>query len=444
MKKQTLLKLIKKDLTVVYVAVALGIISSLGYFVVDRPKYTATATVYVTFDFAKFAANNSNPVGLYSTASQLSLQKTLAYLPMFNDSSTAIAIKEQLNLPDSVESIAHRINARSIKNTAAIAVTATDNSKEAAQKLADATATVVSGQVRQLEGAGSPLALKLITSATVAPVAKTPSFKMILLFGGVMALLAAALAGAIRYRQLQKRITIGNLYQALDSQLPVLNVISKSIAEGGVECDPVYAEEISAVWSELELSRIDSRLRSVLITSIKRGDGKSTMAASLGKQLAEDGKDVVIIDADFVTMDVTESLASEEYNVGLIDVLKGNVAPFDAIMRTEIEGLNLLAAGQSVNTAAALLSSKRFESVIAALAEKYIVIIDAPEVSAFHDSNITLPSVDGTIVLMSIETVTATELRKYTTKEFIDRISAAGLVVNNLGKNELEAWKLNR
>src|SRR5262249_598963 len=77
----------------------------------------------------------------------------------------------------------------------------------------------------------------------------------------------------------------------------------------GVNVDPllraylqpksVQAEAYRGVRTSLYFSTQDEQHKVIQITSPSKGDGKSTMAANLAVSIAQSGKSVLVIDADF-------------------------------------------------------------------------------------------------------------------------------------------------
>lgn len=71
--------------------------------------------------------------------------------------------------------------------------------------------------------------------------------------------------------------------------------------------------------------------RTIVITSGKGGVGKTTSAINLGSALTNFGKDVIVVDANMTTPNVSIHLGAPDIPISLHHVLSGRAKPEDAI-----------------------------------------------------------------------------------------------------------------
>jgi polysaccharide biosynthesis transport protein len=82
-----------------------------------------------------------------------------------------------------------------------------------------------------------------------------------------------------------------------------------------------HADAYRMLRMNLQFASASREVRTLMVTSATAGDGKSTTAANLGITMAQAGRDVVLIDADFLRPSLAD-VFSLPSGPGLIDVLK--------------------------------------------------------------------------------------------------------------------------
>src|SRR5699024_6996538 len=102
-------------------------------------------------------------------------------------------------------------------------------------------------------------------------------------------------------------------------------------------------EALRKVRTNLRFVDVDHQPRSVVITSAKQGEGKSTVAANLATVLADAGESVVLVDADLRRSAVARAFDLSD-DVGLPAVPAGTVGLGAALRPTDTSGLQLLDA----------------------------------------------------------------------------------------------------
>lgn len=167
------------------------------------------------------------------------------------------------------------------------------------------------------------------------------------------------------------------------------------------------------------------------VTSAAPGEGKSTTAANLAVAMAQSGKSVLLIDAD-LRRPTQQDLFRVPQEVGLTDVLLGEIDWQNAIRSTRIDGLSLMTAGLCPENPAELLSKSLLEETLNRAREEYdYVLVDTPPVLAVSDPCIIAPHADGLLLVVRMKkTKKATLLR---TRETLDAhgVNVSGVVAND-------------
>jgi capsular exopolysaccharide synthesis family protein len=191
------------------------------------------------------------------------------------------------------------------------------------------------------------------------------------------------------------------------------------------------SEQYKTIRTNINFSSVDQKMRSVMITSTGPGEGKSTTSANMAVVFAQEGKKVLLVDAD-----LRKPTAHYTFNVnntfGFTSVLTRQKELEGAVNQTNVENLDLLTCGPIPPNPAELLSSRAMSRFLTSVYEEYdMVIFDTPPVLAVTDAQVLANQCDGTILVVSSGT---TEVDKATkAKELLDSAKAKllGVVLNN-------------
>lgn len=139
--------------------------------------------------------------------------------------------------------------------------------------------------------------------------------------------------------------------------------------------------------------------RTILVTSSVPGEGKTSLAVSLGRTNARSGKRTLLIDCDLRRPRVHE--VTEVPNLaGLSDVLQNRVSLKEAIVSDKRSGVDILGAGGGVFDPEVLLASPAMVELISAAAASYdLVILDSPPVLSVGDALVLSRLADKTVFL---------------------------------------------
>ncbi|WP_243293030.1 CpsD/CapB family tyrosine-protein kinase [Bacillus sp. FJAT-47783] len=159
------------------------------------------------------------------------------------------------------------------------------------------------------------------------------------------------------------------------------------------------SEQYRTIRTNIQFSSVDQDIRSILVTSAGPGEGKSTTTANLAVVFAQQGKRVLLIDADLRKPTVHYTFRVENI-YGLTNVLTKQASLQEAIQRCEVDNLDILTSGPIPPNPAELLSSKQMHELLEELYAIYdLVIFDTPPILAVADAQILTNHVDGSILV---------------------------------------------
>jgi polysaccharide biosynthesis transport protein len=154
------------------------------------------------------------------------------------------------------------------------------------------------------------------------------------------------------------------------------------------------SEAYRAVRTGLFFSNRGSDLKVIQITSPVPGDGKSTLSSNLAVTMAQSGRRVLLIDADFRRPRIAKIFGIDA-DVGMAAVVADKAELDDAIYASPVANLSIMPGGKRPSNPAELLSSRRFAELVDILRGKFdIIIIDTPPLLAV--------SVDGVVLTMRL------------------------------------------
>ncbi|NUQ62832.1 MAG: polysaccharide biosynthesis tyrosine autokinase [Pirellulales bacterium] len=165
--------------------------------------------------------------------------------------------------------------------------------------------------------------------------------------------------------------------------------------------DSAESEAYRLLRSRLCLSQNGRPKPVIQITSPNRGDGKSTVSANLAVSMAQLGRRVVLVDADFrrPSLHKVFGVSSE---TGILSVLAGLTDLSDAIQETSVPNLSLLPCESAPQGSAELLSQNSFQKLLDDLRGQFdFVLIDTPPVLGASDACVVAHHADSVLLALS-------------------------------------------
>ena len=160
-----------------------------------------------------------------------------------------------------------------------------------------------------------------------------------------------------------------------------------------------FEDAIRTLRDSILLSDLNSRPRSLLITSATPREGKSTTATHLSIAHSSQGRKTLLIDADLRRPGIHDRFGLKN-DRGLSTVASGNDEWRDALQRVEAyPDLDVLTAGPASRRAADRLGAILDKLLSEAEAEYDLVIVDSPPLLGFAEPLQIASVVDGVVVI---------------------------------------------
>lgn len=186
--------------------------------------------------------------------------------------------------------------------------------------------------------------------------------------------------------------------------LPVLGIVP--LARTGTPetamRDPrsALAESYRSARTALQFATSDGVPRTLLVTSTRPGEGKSTSVLALAQSFAQMGRRVLLIDAD-LRNPAQHNLGTLDNSRGLSNVLAGALAWRDVVIAGEAGAHDLIACGPLPPNPAELLAGPRLATLLEEARRDYdLVILDSPPVLGLADALVLGHLADGTLLVI--------------------------------------------
>ncbi len=158
-------------------------------------------------------------------------------------------------------------------------------------------------------------------------------------------------------------------------------------------------EAYKTLRTNIEFSSSD--IKYVAITSCTPNEGKSEVSYNLGRSFAQNGKKVLLVDADLRKSVMRRNHKSGKVRLGLSHYLIGRNSLDEVTSVTDLQNFHMIFAGPVPPNPSELLGGKYFKLLLETCGKEYdYVIIDTPPLGSVIDSAIVAKQCDGVALVM--------------------------------------------
>ncbi len=232
---------------------------------------------------------------------------------------------------------------------------------------------------------------------------------------------------------------------SLDLGLPLCGVVprirrSAKLHRGGHLWTPAMPASVEAdAYRNLRASLLGMRSVSggsvvtLLVTSAKAGEGKSTTALNLAATCARAGERTLLIDVDLRRPSLTEVFEGARDQAGLVGFLRGEVPWQRTVVRTDLPHLDFLPTGDPRDVPIEVLGTLELRQLILAVSGQYDrVILDGPAVLGMADCRMLGRLVDAALLVVRSGAHEVRPLMRAKAMLEQSRVPLAGVVFNGL------------
>lgn len=203
------------------------------------------------------------------------------------------------------------------------------------------------------------------------------------------------------------------------------------------------AEAYQSIRTALELSTAHGVPRSLVFTSSRPSEGKSTSATATAQNLARTGKRALLVDAD-LRLPTLHKFLDLKNNAGFVSLLTGQKTVMDVRQPTGLEGFDFISSGPLPPAPAELLSEASLNRFLNdALAHYDVVVIDAPPVMGFADAPLIAAITEGTVFVVEADVAHRGAARTAIRRLVSSRANVVGAILTKFDAPALGYYNYN-
>ena len=196
------------------------------------------------------------------------------------------------------------------------------------------------------------------------------------------------------------------------------------------------SESYRTLRTNIDFSRVDEEIKTLVCTSSIPGEGKTTTIGNLAVTFAQQGKNVLLIDGDLrkPRLHTHFNLSNQ---VGLTSVLTKKIELEQAVLKADVDNLWILPSGPIPPNPAELLSSKSLKNLIEKAKNEFdLLLFDVPPVLSVTDAQILGHLTDGVILVVRANGVKKEQLQK--AKELLEKahVTILGTILHGVKNQE--------
>lgn len=422
----TLMRKLRQHGAVILIATLFGVAAAYGLTMLIPPTYEATGSVLVTGDTARDPETGryvdvSFARGLVPTVARMGESREVGL-----DAAARVGLRES--------AVVGRVRTEYALDAQIIVIKARAVVPEEAAKIVNAVQDALNDLVerRRIDGLGvigaHPLDRAMPPDSPVQP-----SVPLYCTLGGVLGLLAGLGLGRLRDRLDDRVRDVEGLRETTGA--PVLASIP---FDRRVSKSPLALDTAGSAWSEsfarlrtnLEYVAADARGQVFAVTSAIAGEGKSVTSCNLAIAFANAGRQVVLVEAN-LRRPASSRYLGVRSQTGLTTVLRGHTGLDAATQPWGDRGLMFVPAGPAVPNPSELLASGRTTEVLAALRERFdLVLLDLPALLRVTDAAVLAGQVDGVLLVARYHGTSVKQVRQAVEELNIANARTLGCVLN--------------
>jgi capsular exopolysaccharide synthesis family protein len=243
---------------------------------------------------------------------------------------------------------------------------------------------------------------RVIAKATAPTNPSSLGLPQVLALAGIIGL-ALGLVAALIVESMDKRIADVASFER-EYRLRALAVVpQKAFRRQGLRAGSGDLEPFRILRTAVDFARVTRPVRTVMVTSAVRGEGKSSVAIGLAQAIALSGREVILVELDLRHPSLARTFGLADQG-GVTNALLGS-DPNDLLQRPlrELPDLEVLAAGVLPPNPAELLEAPALDVMLRSLLQdgKKTLVIDAAPLLPVADAQILLnkPAVDASVVV---------------------------------------------
>lgn len=393
-----LIELSKKFWLVVVVAILCGLLGGVVAKLTSKETYTSDITFIVnTVTDGEYAENSA-------VSAQINMSQT--FQNILESRSLKDAVIEASEKKYNRALLAESIKVKVVTGTNVISLKVTTEKPETSYDIANLIVKTYGDVVERVY----PNAMLTVCDKPLIASAKDAN-RSTLVIAVISAVLGAAICCVVELIKFIIKDTVKTADELSEKlNVPVLGAVqfvenknktSKGLLVIDRKTGFSFIETYKAIRTKIESNSAKTGNKVYLVTSACENEGKTTVSANIALSLAENGKRVLLVDADLRNPSIAKILSIPDVGVGFIEVIRGEASLEEAIKLIQTFNLYILADQKSASNPSELLSMKVTEEIINSLRDEFdYIIIDTAPASVVTDTSVIAGFSDAAIMVV--------------------------------------------
>ncbi|MBQ9080747.1 MAG: CpsD/CapB family tyrosine-protein kinase [Clostridia bacterium] len=199
------------------------------------------------------------------------------------------------------------------------------------------------------------------------------------------------------------------------------------------------SEAYKALRTNVQFCGTDVKV--IAFTSSEAHEGKTTVCTELSKAFADDGKKILLIDADMRKSVMVSRYTEQTGIIGLSQLLSG-MASIEDVKYTTKEGFDVIFAGKYPPNPVELLGSNAFREFLESQKSSYdYIFIDCPPLGMVIDGAVIASVCDSAVIVISIDVVKRKAVAAVKSQFEKSGCRILGVVLNHVAKKSERYYK---
>ncbi len=201
----------------------------------------------------------------------------------------------------------------------------------------------------------------------------------------------------------------------------------------------IHMELYRAIRASIEIERLKSPFRSIMVTSPGPSEGKSSTVLNLAHAFQEFGRRVLIVDTDLRHPSIHRALSLPN-KLGAVDFLRGT-ATFDQVCQSLPSGVTVIPGQVAPADAATLLASARTRELLKEANDRFdLILVDSAPVLAVPDNLLLMTTLDRAIIVAKASATSKRDLQKV--KKSLQQMDAniLGVILNQANPRDVHYY----
>ncbi len=334
-----------------------------------------------------------------------------SYADVIDSPNIAADVAERVGEGVDGGDVADATSFETVPETQLLKISTEATTPERAKEIADGYASVFTEYARENLSETTEAEIELADAAPLPSAAARPKPVLYTLIAGVLAL-ALATALSLAAHRLDRRLRTWDEVEKRFG-LPLLaRVPLRRRSQASVTA---FEEAFRILRTNLQFTGEDGGPKSIALVSERPGEGKTTSVAKLAEAVAEAGRKVIVIEADFRRPALEGALTPDRKELtrpGLSNYLVGASSLDDVVHGTGRPNLEVVPSGPLPPSPSALLDTTRARDLVGQFARRAdLVLIDCPPLGVGADASVTTKWVEGVALVVDMESATDNSIR---------------------------------